>query len=203
MSNRLAVSVAITGASGACYGVRLVNALLSADKIVFLMISQQGSKLLQTEMGVDLSVIDYREKEQILLDYFSTTSAQLKVLANDDWNSCVASGSSAPKIMIICPCSMSTLSSVACGSADTLIKRAADVVIKEQGKLILVPRETPLSAIHLENMLKLARLGCVILPPSPGFYSKPDSIEQLVDFIVARIMDQADIEHCIGNRWGE
>ena len=114
----------------------------------------------------------------------------------------VASGSNPADAMAICPCSLGTLGAVAAGLADNLIERAADVMLKERRPLVLVPRETPLSAIHLENMLKLARAGAVILPPSPGFYGHPQSIDELVDFVVARILDQLGVSHALGPRWG-
>ncbi len=114
----------------------------------------------------------------------------------------VASGSNPADAMAICPCTMGTLAAIACGLADNLIARAADVMLKERRPLVLVPRETPLSAIHLENMLRLARAGVVILPPAPGFYDRPQSIAELVDFVVARILDRLGVPHSLGPRWG-
>jgi 4-hydroxy-3-polyprenylbenzoate decarboxylase len=127
----------------------------------------------------------------------------LRVFGREEWTAPVASGSSAPRAMVVCPCTTGTLSAIACGASNNLIDRAADVVLKEGRKLILVPRETPFSAIHLENMLKLARLGVCILPPSPGFYHQPQAIDDLVDFVVARILDQLDIDHAVSRRWAE
>ena len=114
----------------------------------------------------------------------------------------VASGSNAPRAMVICPCSTGTLSAIACGASNNLIERAADVMLKEQKKLILVSREMPLSTIHLENMLKLARMGCVMMPASPGFYQRPEQISDLIDFVVARILDQLQIEQQLMPPWG-
>jgi 4-hydroxy-3-polyprenylbenzoate decarboxylase len=127
----------------------------------------------------------------------------LRVFGREEWFAPVASGSNPPDAMVICPCTMGTLAAVACGLADNLIARAADVVLKEKRPLILVPRETPFSQIHLENMLKLARSGAVILPANPGFYHRPESVQQVVDFVVARVLDQLGIAHDLMPRWGE
>jgi 4-hydroxy-3-polyprenylbenzoate decarboxylase len=127
----------------------------------------------------------------------------LRVYGREEWFAPPASGSNPADAMVVCPCSMGTLAAIAAGSSDNLIERAADVSIKEQRKLVLVPREAPLSAIHLENMLKLARLGVCILPPSPGFYTHPQSVQDMVDFVVARIMDQVGVAHTLLPRWGE
>ena len=133
---------------------------------------------------------------------FAAKDGQLAVFGAQDWNAPLASGSNAPDAYVVCPCSMGTLAKIAVGLADDLIARAADVVLKEGRKLILVPRETPFSAIHLENMLRLARLGVTILPPSPGFYHRPDGVQALVDFVVARILDQLGIAHRLVVPWG-
>jgi len=128
---------------------------------------------------------------------------KLAVYGREEWFAPVASGSNPPDAMIICPCSMGTLAAIAQGLADNLIERAADVVLKEGRKLVLVPRETPFSAIHLENMLRLSRVGAVILPPSPGFYQHPQSVQDIVDFVVARVLDQIGVPHALMQRWGE
>ena len=133
---------------------------------------------------------------------FAAADGQLRVFGREEWTAPLASGSNAPRAMVVCPCTTGTLASIAAGTSNSLIERAADVVLKEGRKLILVPRESPFSAIHLENMLRLARLGVVILPPNPGFYQQPGSIEDLVDFVVARILDQLAVEHDLGPRWG-
>jgi 4-hydroxy-3-polyprenylbenzoate decarboxylase len=137
-----------------------------------------------------------------LSERLGAKSGQLRVLGEEEWTAPVASGSGAPRQMVVCPCSMATLSAIANGASENLLERAADVVIKESGRLILVPRETPFSAIHLENMLTLARLGCVILPANPGFYHRPATLDELVDFIVARILDQLGITNDLISRWG-
>lgn len=197
-----AISLAITGASGAQYGLRLLQCLLQADHAVYLMISVPG----QVVIGMETDLrIPGRSKEiqYALAQHFGAKDGQLQVFGQEEWTAPVASGSSAPQAMVICPCTMGTLSSVANGTSRNLIERAADVMLKEGRKLVIVPRETPFSAIHLENMLRLARLGVCILPANPGFYHKPTSMDDLVDFVVARILDQLGIEHAISRRWSE
>jgi 4-hydroxy-3-polyprenylbenzoate decarboxylase len=134
---------------------------------------------------------------------FGAQEGQLAVYGRDDWNAPLASGSNPPDAYVICPCTMGTLAEVAAGMARDLVARGADVVLKEGRKLILVPRETPFSAIHLENMLKLTRAGAVILPPNPGFYHHPQDVQGVVDFVVARILDQLGVPHQLVARWGE
>ncbi len=193
------VTVAITGASGAIYAIKLLEQLLQAKKNIDLLISDMGKTLLQQELQINTD-----SKQSILAAITSNTeTSSLNIYFQNDWHSPAASGSSAAKIMIIAPCSMSTLSAVANGNSSNLVQRAADVVIKEQGKLILLPREMPFSAIHLENMLKLARLGCCIMPPAPAFYNNPQSIDDMVNFVVARVLDQLGIENNLSQRWGE
>ncbi|MEI8642306.1 UbiX family flavin prenyltransferase, partial [Pseudoalteromonas sp. Hal099] len=157
--------------------------------------------VLDTESNIKLSANEDKATEQ-LSALFNAKPEQLKVFGKDNWFSPVASGSAAPKKMVVCPCSTGSVSAIALGASDNLLERAADVVIKERGQLILVPRETPFSEIHLENMLKLARLGVTIMPAAPGFYHKPQRIEDLVDFMVARILDHLNIEHNLTKRWG-
>jgi 4-hydroxy-3-polyprenylbenzoate decarboxylase len=197
-----AVALAITGASGAPYGLRLLQCLLQAERTVYLMISVPG----QVVIGMETELrIPGRSKEiqNMLAQRFEASDGQLRVFGQEEWTAPVASGSSAPQAMVICPCTMGTLSAVANGTSRNLIERAADVVLKEGRKLVIVPRETPFSAIHLENMLRLARLGVCVLPANPGFYHKPASINDLVDFVVARILDQLDIEHAVSRRWSD
>ncbi len=193
------ITVAITGASGAIYAIKLLEQLLQAKKNIDLLISDMGKTLLQQELQINTD-----SKQSILAAITSNTeTSSLNIYFQNDWHSPAASGSSAAKTMIIVPCSMSTLSAVANGNSSNLIQRAADVVIKEQGKLILLPREMPFSAIHLENMLKLARLGCCIMPPAPAFYNNPQSIDDMVNFVIARVLDQLGIENNLSQRWGE
>jgi 4-hydroxy-3-polyprenylbenzoate decarboxylase len=195
------ISIAITGASGVQYALRLLECLVEAGKDIYLMISQPGQVVIGMETDLDLPgrVSDI---QRFLTELYGAEPGQIEVFGKDQWTAPVASGSGVPSAMVVCPCTTGTLSSIACGASNNLIDRAADVVLKEKRKLILVPRETPFSEIHLENMLKLARMGAVILPPNPGFYHKPATIEDLVDFVVARIMDQLDIQHQLMPRWG-
>ena len=196
------ITLAITGASGAQYGLRLLQCLLAAECKVYLMLSSAAEVVIRTETDLDLP--ETLEQQQIFLnDIFEADDDQLQLLAKDDWFSPVASGSSSPSSMVICPASGGTLSSIAHGASNNLIERAADVALKERRQLILVPREAPYSAIHLENMLKLTQLGAMIIPASPGFYMQPQTINELIDFIVARILDQLDIEQDLMPRWGE
>ncbi|MGM0476430.1 MAG: flavin prenyltransferase UbiX [Pseudomonadota bacterium] len=196
-----AVSVAWTGASGMVYGVRLVECLLAAGIEVPLMISRAARVVLARESGLELPG-NTGGAEAALREHYGDAAGRLHLLGPEQWTSVVASGSSAPRAMALCPCSMGTLGSVAGGLSDNLIERAADVVLKEGGRLVLVPRETPVSAIHLENMLKLARLGVTILPASPGFYHRPAVVDDLVDQLVARILDHLGVAHDLGPRWG-
>jgi 4-hydroxy-3-polyprenylbenzoate decarboxylase len=202
MMKQRSITLAITGASGAQYGLRLLQCLLAADCKVYLLLSGAAEVVIRTETDLDLP--ETLEQQQIFLsDIFEADDEQLQLLAKDDWFSPVASGSSSPSSMVICPASGGTLSAIAHGASNNLIERAADVALKERRQLILVPREAPYSAIHLENMLKLTQLGAMIIPASPGFYMQPQTINELIDFIVARILDQLDIEQDLMPRWGE
>lgn len=195
------ITVAITGASGAPYALALLKQLVTADIQVFIMMSSAARVVFATEE--DLKIPAGKEKaQQWFTDYLSAKPEQLIVCGKEDWFSPVASGSSAPKQMVICPCSTGTLSAVAQGACDNLIERAADVVIKEKGQLIIVPREMPLSTIHLQNMLTLSQAGVTVMPASPGFYHQPQSVDDLVNFVVARILDHLQIEQQLVNRWG-
>ena len=196
------VTLALTGASGMPYGMRLLACLLEADVSVYLLVSSAAQIVAKQELDMTLPS-RASELEALLAAQYATRPGQLRVFGREEWFAPVASGSNPADAMVVCPCTMGTLAAIAQGLSDNLIERAADVSIKEQRKLILVPRETPYSAIHLENMLKLARLGVVILPPNPGFYHHPQSIEALVDFVVARILDQLHIPHQLMARWGQ
>jgi len=196
------IALAMTGASGAAYGLRLLQCLIDAGEQVHLMISKAAQIVIAMETDVKISGTP-TEMQQQLTQLFKAKPDQLHVWGKEQWASPVASGSGAPRAMVVCPCTSAFLSATANGSSSDLMERAADVAIKENNKLILVHRETPLSAIHLENSLKLARLGVTILPANPGFYQNPTSIQDLVDFVVARILDQLDIEHELLPRWGE
>jgi len=196
------IAVAFTGASGLPYGLRLVECLLAAGVRVQLLYSQVAQIVARQEMDLALPS-RAAEAEQALAERFRPAPGQFKVFGREEWFAPPASGSNPPDAMVICPCTMGTLAAVAAGLSKDLIERAADVVLKEGRKLILVPRETPFSAIHLENMLRLARAGAVILPPNPAFYNRPQSVAELVDFVVARILDQLGVPHALAPRWGE
>ena len=195
MSASPPIVVGITGASGAPYAVRLLQQLTAAHRSVSLIVSKYGMRLLATEMGIE------------------SMDALRAAVGKEAWDSCVetygnddrgappASGSSLTAGMIVCPCSMGTLSAISVGASRSLIERAADVTLKERRKLILVPRETPLSAIHLENMLRLTRAGAVVMPASPGFYHRPKQVSDLVDFVVARMLDHLGVEQHLVKRW--
>ena len=202
MSFDRTITVALTGASGIPYALRLIESLLAAGCRVYVLASQAAAVVAKQEMDFTLPARP-QELQTFLTQYFHAPTDQLQVFGREEWFAPIASGSNPPDAMVVCPCTMSTLASIAVGLADNLIGRAADVVIKEGRKLILVPRETPFSAIHLENMLKLARLGVVILPANPGFYHHPQSVQDLVDFVVARILDQLAVPHQLLARWGD
>lgn len=199
MNNR--ISIAITGASGAQYGLRLLQCLVEAGEEIYFMISPPGQVVIGMETDLDLPARPM-EMQRFLTEYYGAEPEQIQVFGKDQWTAPVASGSGVPRAMVVCPCTTGTLSSIACGASNNLIDRAADVVLKERRKLIIVPRETPFSEIHLENMLRLARMGAIILPPNPGFYHRPETVEDLVDFVVARILDQLEVEHQLMPRWG-
>jgi 4-hydroxy-3-polyprenylbenzoate decarboxylase len=196
------VAVALTGASGMPYGIRLLECLIGSGASVQLLYSQVAQIVARQEMDLALPGRP-AEVEAELSQRFGAAAGQLRVFGREEWFAPLASGSNPPDAMVVCPCTMGTLAAIAAGLAHNLIERAADVVIKEHRKLILVPRETPFSAIHLENMLKLARLGVVILPANPGFYHHPQGVWDLVDFVVARILDQLGVAHRLIRRWGE
>ncbi|POA99468.1 aromatic acid decarboxylase [Chromobacterium sinusclupearum] len=202
MSRRQTVTVALTGASGLPYGLRLIETLLAAGIRVWVLYSQAAQIVAKQEMELTLPSRP-AEMKAWLLQRYPAAPDLLEVYGREEWFAPAASGSNPPDAMVVCPCSMGTLAAIRHGMSDNLIERAADVCIKEQRKLVLVPRETPLSAIHLENMLELARLGVVILPPSPGFYTHPKSVDDMVDFVVSRVLDQLGVEQTLTPRWGE
>lgn len=197
------VCLALTGASGLPYGLRLLECLLGAGCRVQLLYSQAAQIVARQELDFDLPSRPAEAKAALLARFPAVDGEKLQVFGREEWFAPVASGSNPPDAMIVCPCSMGTLAAIAQGLSDKLIERAADVVLKEGRKLVLVPRETPFSAIHLENMLRLARAGAVILPPSPGFYHHPQNVQDIVDFVVARVLDQISVPHALMQRWGE
>lgn len=201
MSERI-ITLALTGASGMAYGLRLLECLLAQGAHVRVLASQAAHVVAAQELRLTLPARP-AELESWLRERYPGHAGTLRVFGREDWFAPVASGSGVSDAMVVCPCSMGTLAAIAQGLSDNLIERAADVMIKENRKLILAPRETPFSALHLENMLKLARLGVTILPANPGFYHHPQRMEDLIDFIVARILDQLGMQNELIPRWGE
>ena len=194
------IAIALTGASGMPYALTLLKELVKSQEKIYVMISQAANTVIAMETDLNLGS-DTKAIEKNLTQYLGAKDGQIEVFSKNQWTAPVASGSNPPRAMVVCPCTMSTLSAIAHGSADNLMHRAADVVIKEQKKLILVPRETPYSAIHLENMLKLSRLGVVIMDANPAFYQNPQTIDDLVNFVVARILDHLDVDHDLAPPW--
>ncbi|PLK49343.1 flavin prenyltransferase UbiX [Uliginosibacterium sp. TH139] len=195
------ITVALTGASGMPYGLRLIESLLVAGCRVQVVYTQAAQIVAKQEM--DLQLGSTRETEAMLRARFAAAEGQLVVYGREEWFAPIASGSNPPDAMVICPCTMGTLAAVAAGLSSNLIERAADVCLKEGRKLVIVPREAPFSTLHLENMLRLSRMGTVILPPNPGFYHHPQTLQDLVDFVVARILDQLGVAHHLMAKWGE
>lgn len=205
------VTIAVTGASGAPYFIQLLHRLLRSNVKVNLLLSSAAQEVMKTELNLELPNTQ-NELKLFLLDYFSDSfissekhdhAAQLCIYGREEWTSPVASGSNPASAMVVCPCSMGTLSAIAHGASNNLIERAADVMLKERRQLILLTREMPLSSIHLENMLKLSRMGITIMPASPGFYQQPKTISDLVNFVVARILDHLNIDQSLIPRWGK
>ncbi len=201
MTGPRTITLALTGASGMPYGLRLLECLLEADRHVSLLYSPAAQVVAKQECDLVLPA-QPREATRLLSERYGARDGQLTVFGREDWMAPIASGSNASDAMAICPCTMGTLGAIAGGLADNLIERAADVMLKERRPLVLVPRETPLSVIHLENMLKVARAGAAIVPPAPGFYDRPQTLAELVDFVVARVLDQLRVPHGLGPRWG-
>jgi 4-hydroxy-3-polyprenylbenzoate decarboxylase len=190
------IVVAITGASGAPYAVGVLRALVAAERAIQLIVSSHGYRLLDTELGIGSLDALRDDVGATQFDRF------VKVFNDGDRGAAPASGSALNAGMVIVPCSMGTVSAIAAGSSRSLIERAADVMLKERRPLLLVPRETPLSAIHLENMLRVTNAGAIVMPAAPGFYHRPKAIDDLVNFIVARICDHIGVPHTLVARWG-
>lgn len=196
------VNLAITGASGAQYGLRLLECLVAADCRVHVMISRAAQVVIATETDLKLPG-STKAMQAAFTELYGARPGQVLVFGREDWFAPPASGSGIKAPMVVCPCSTGTLSALATGASNNLIERAGDVALKERRPLILVPREAPYSEIHLDNMLRLTRMGATIIPASPGFYHKPESIEDLVDFIVARLLDHLGFSQDLMPRWGE
>ncbi len=188
--------VAMTGASGAPYAVRLLQVLSRFERTIHLTVSNSAVQVLHEELGLDVSLDAFNPR------FAGVAPGRLVYHHYRDFNSSIASGSFPTAGMVVIPCSMSTLAAIAAGTTSNLITRAADVHLKERRKLILVPRETPLSLIHLENMVKVTRAGAIVLPAMPGWYHRPRQIRDLIDFVVARICDQIGVQNTLVPRWG-
>lgn len=202
MDNARVINLAMTGASGAPYGLRLLEQLLAAGCRVQFMISKAAQVVMATE--TDLKLPGSPESmARYLAERFNAREGQLVVFGREDWFAPPASGSGSRAPLVICPCSTGTLSALATGASNNLIERAGDVALKERRQLILVPRESPYSEVHLENMLRLTRMGATIMPASPGFYHGPRAVEDMVDFVVARLLDHLGVEQSLVSRWGE
>jgi len=196
------IALALTGASGAQYGLRLLECLLAAGRPVHLMLSKPALVVIGSETDASLPGRPL-DIERRLAERYSAAPGQLRVYGQEEWTACVASGAGAPDAMVVCPCSMATVSAIAVGASRSLIERAADVMLKERRTLIVVPRETPFSVIHLRNLLAIAEAGGIVLPANPGFYHRPSRVEDLVDYVVARILDHLGVEQRLMPRWGE
>lgn len=196
------IALAMTGASGAQYGLRLLECLLDSGCRVSLMISRPAQVVIgmETDLSLPARSADIR---RFFCERHGVDASRLAVYGREEWTAPVASGSAAPDAMVVCPCTTATVSALATGASRSLIERAGDVVLKERRPLVLVVRETPFSVIHLENMLTLARAGAVILPANPGFYHRPTGVEALVDYVVARTLDHLGVPQSLVSRWGE
>jgi len=196
------INLAFTGASGLRYGMRLLEVLLQNGERVNLVYSQAAQIVAKQEMNFVLPS-RVQDAEKAVTEKIGKFNGELKVYGVQDWYAPMASGSNPGDAMVICPCTMGTIGKIAGGISDDLIARAADVMLKEKCALILVPREMPFSAIHLENMLKLSHAGAVIMPPNPGFYHHPQRVEDIIDFVVARILDHLGVAQTLMKPWGE
>jgi len=201
IKNKLTVTLIMTGASGAQYGLRVLEELVKAGVSINLLVSKAGHIVINTE--TDLKIPSRaKDIQAFFTERYNAEAGQIKAFEREQWSAPIASGSGVADVTVVCPCTTGTLSSVAVGSSKNLIERALDVAIKERKKVILVVRETPFSDIHLENMLKLSRMGVVIMPANPGFYHQPSSINDIVDFMVARILDHMGVQQKILPIWG-
>lgn len=196
------VTLIMTGASGAQYGLRLLEELVAAKVSISLLLSRPGQIVINTETELKVPA-RAAEIEKYFSELYQAAPDQIKVFEREQWMAPIASGSGVADATVVCPCTTGTLSSIAVGSSRNLLERAADVALKERKKLILVVRETPLSDIHLENMLKLSRMGAIIMPANPGFYHQPQTLDDIVNFMVARILEHLEIPHKILPAWGE
>jgi len=196
------VILALTGASGVQYALRLMECLLDADVPVYLMVSKAAQIVLSMETELKVPAKS-AEMEHFFSKLYKTEAGQIKVFSQEQWTAPIASGSHNALSMVVCPCTTGTLAAIANGNSDNLLERAADVMLKEKRQLIMVVRETPFSQIHLENMLRLSQAGATIMPANPGFYHNPEKLADIIDFMVARILDHLKVSHNLLQRWGE
>lgn len=196
------VILALTGASGAQYALRLMECLIDAGTPVYLMVSKAAQIVLSMETELKVPAKS-AEMERFFTELYKAESGQVKVFSQEQWTAPIASGSHSAMSMVVCPCTTGTLAAIANGNSDNLLERAADVMLKEKRQLIMVVRETPFSHIHLENMLRLSQAGATIMPANPGFYHKPETLDDIIDFMVSRILDHLKISHNLQSRWGE
>lgn len=197
------ISIALSGASGAQYGLRLIEVLVRSGYPVNVLVTQAALMVLSLEMDIHLGGNVAEQKKRLMARFQITDPELMNLYSEKDWLAPLASGSNTSYAMIICPCSMGMLAAVATGQSNNLIERAADVMIKERKHLMLVVREAPFNQIHLENMLRLSQMGVQIMPANPGFYHRPETVEDIIDFMVARILDQIQVPHTLMMRWGE
>lgn len=197
------ISIALSGASGAQYGLRLIEVLVQSGYPVNVLVTQAALMVLSLEMDIHLGGNVAEQKKRLMARFQITDPELMNLYSEKDWLAPLASGSNTSYAMIICPCSMGMLAAVATGQSNNLIERAADVMIKERKHLMLVVREAPFNQIHLENMLRLSQMGVQIMPANPGFYHRPETVEDIIDFMVARILDQIQVLHTLMMRWGE
>ena len=196
------VTLIMTGASGAEYGLRLLEELVKANVNIYLLLSRPAQIVIKTETSLDLPP-RARDIQAFFSELYEAEEGQIQVFEREQWMAPIASGSGVADATVVCPCTTGTLSSIAVGSSKNLLERACDVAIKEAKKLILVVRETPFSEIHLENMLKLAKMGVTIMPANPGFYNNPETLDDMIDFMVSRVLDHLSINHDLQPIWGE
>jgi len=196
------VILALTGASGVQYALRLMECLLESGTPVYLMVSKAAQIVLSMETELKVPAKS-AEMARFFTELYKAKKGQLEVFSQEQWTAPIASGSHKALSMVVCPCTTGTLASIANGNSDNLLERAADVMLKEKRQLIMVVRETPFSQIHLENMLRLSQAGATIMPANPGFYHKPESLDDIIDFMVARILDHLKVQHSLLERWGE
>ena len=202
MNKEKTIALALTGASGMPYAIRLMEKILASGSRLYLIYSAVAQIVVKQELGLTLPS-RASDAEAYFIERFNAEPGKLRVFGREEWFAPVTSGSNPPDAMVVCPCTMGSLAAFAAGMSQNIIERAVDVMLKEKKKLVIVPRETPFSIIHLENMLRLAQAGAVILPANPGFYQHPSTVDDLVDYIVARILDHLEIPQDISARWGE